>query len=412
MAQKVLIVIGGGAAGFFCAINAALKAPGLEVVLLEKSSKLLSKVRISGGGRCNLTHHCFEIPKLVKKYPRGERFLNRAFRHFSPTDTIEWFSSRGVALKTEADGRMFPVTDDSETIINALLRAADQARVKIYMNQEVKILKQHNQQWLVQTGSREWTADYVCVASGGFPKLAMFQWLTALGHQVEPPVPSLFTFNLQPHPLKKLMGVAIPDVQVKIKGSKLAEQGPVLITHWGLSGPAILRLSAWGARELAERNWEFEIQVNWLPGFHETSLREFMLQYRIEKATQKILNRNPFQLPQRFWEYLLEEAEIDGETRWTDLPAKAQNKLVQVCCSQTFVIRGKTTYKEEFVTAGGIRLAEVNPDTMMSRLHPGLFFAGEILDVDGITGGFNFQHAWTSGFIAATTIAEMASKSA
>lgn len=412
MPQKVLVVIGGGAAGFFCAINAALQAPGLEVILLEKSGKLLSKVRISGGGRCNLTHNCFAIPQLIKKYPRGEKFLNKAFRHFSPADTVEWFSSRGVALKTEADGRMFPVSDDSATIINCLLRAADEARVKIYLNQDVQAIRQLNGKWLVETGNRECQADFLCVATGGFPKLSMFQWIAAIGHRVEPPVPSLFTFNLHPHPMKSLMGVAIPDVQVKIRGSRLVERGPVLITHWGLSGPAVLRLSAWGARELAEKNWQFEIQVNWLPEFHETSLRDFFLQYRIDKATQKIQNKNPFQLPQRFWDYLLLQSEIDPETRWTDLPAKSQHKLVQVCCSQILVIMGKTTYKEEFVTAGGIKLAEVDPDTMMSRLAPGLFFAGEILDVDGVTGGFNFQHAWTSGFIAASSIAEMASKAA
>lgn len=412
MPQQVLVVIGGGAAGFFCAINAALQAPGLEVILLEKSSKLLSKVRISGGGRCNLTHSCFDIPQLVKKYPRGEKFLNKAFRQFSPADTMEWFRSRGVDLKTEADGRIFPVSDDSGTIINCLLRAADQAQVKIHLNQDVQVIRQQQGRWVVATANREWQADFLCVATGGFPKLSMFQWITATGHQVEPPVPSLFTFNLQPHPLKALMGVAIPDVQVKIRGSKLVERGPVLITHWGLSGPAILRLSAWGARELAQQNWQFEIQVNWLPDFHETSLRDFILSYRVEKATQKIQNKNPFQLPQRFWEYLLAQSEIDPEIRWTDLPARAQHKLVQTCCAQVLIIRGKTTFKDEFVTAGGIKLTEVDPGTMMSRLHQGLFFAGEILDVDGITGGFNFQHAWTSGFIAARSIAEKATKSA
>ena len=408
MQNKVLVVVGGGAAGFFCAVNAAQQSPALKVILLEKSNKLLSKVRISGGGRCNVTHGCFEVPTLIKKYPRGERFLKKAFHFFSPADTINWFKERGVELKQEADGRMFPVTDDSATIVDCLGREANRYGVQVLLHQEVKEIRPSNKQWLVQTNSQEMLADYVCVACGGLPKSSMFEWLAKLGHSFAEPVPSLFTFNLSAHPITALMGVSVPDAQVKIIGSKLTERGPLLITHWGFSGPAILRLSAWGARELSLSQWTFDILVNWMPAYNENSLREFMQQFRFDKAAQKMVNRNPFNLPQRLWEFLLKEAGIPGETRWSDLPAKAQNLLVKYCCAFPFSIKGKTTFKEEFVTAGGITLAEIDPEKMMSKLAPNLYFAGEIMDVDGITGGFNFQHAWTSGYLAAKEIARLA----
>jgi predicted Rossmann fold flavoprotein len=404
MQQKVLVVVGGGAAGFFCAINAAKSSPQLTVYLLEKTNKLLSKVRISGGGRCNVTHACFDLPILIQKYPRGERFLKKAFHRFSPKDTISWFAANGVALKEEADGRMFPVTDDSSTITDCLGRAANRYGVKILLQQEVKDVLPDEGRFQVQTNSQLIVADYVCIACGGFSKVLQFNWLTKLGHSFTTPVPSLFTFNTGAHPVTALMGVVVPDAQAKITGSKLIERGPVLITHWGFSGPAILRLSAWGARVLANMQWHFELQVNFLSHYNENSLRDFMQQYRFDKAAQKMINRNPFSLPQRLWEYLLTASGILPDTRWSDLPAKAQNLLVKNCCSHAFAIKGKTTYKEEFVTAGGISLNEVDPETMMSKIVPNLFFAGEILDVDGITGGFNFQHAWSSGYIAATEI--------
>ncbi|WP_276481278.1 NAD(P)/FAD-dependent oxidoreductase [Paraflavitalea pollutisoli] len=403
-----LVVIGGGAAGFFCAVNAARLLPGLEVIILEKTTKILSKVKISGGGRCNVTHACFSIADMVKRYPRGANFLKKSFHHFFTTDTIGWFQSRGVVLKTEDDGRMFPATDRSQTIIDCLLRDVNRYGVEVSMATEVKAIGADKAGGFVLglAGERELKADYVCVACGGYPKSVMFDWLVQSGHSIETPVPSLFTFNMPGNPITQLMGVAVPDTQVKIVGSKLSSNGPLLITHWGLSGPAVLRLSAWGARELANEQYKFSIMVNWVPAFHENSLREHIQSLRFELATQKIVNRNPFQLPQRLWDYLLEQSGINGQIRWADLPAKEQHKLIKMLCAQEFEVQGKTTFKEEFVTAGGIRLNEVDASSMESKLLPGLFFAGEILDVDGITGGFNFQHAWTSGYIAAVSIAK------
>ena len=407
MEKKRIIVIGGGAAGFFCAVNVARMNPGTEVTIMEKTTKLLSKVRISGGGRCNVTHNCFSIPDMLKRYPRGALFLKKAFHHFFTNDTIEWFKSRNVDLHAEPDGRMFPVTNSSQTIIECLMQEANKYGVQILMNSEVKkIRKQEAGFELCLADDRVLIADYVCIACGGYPKAAMFEWLHSTGHHFEDPVPSLFTFNMPGNAITKLMGVSVPNVQVKVIGSKLIETGPLLITHWGMSGPAILKLSAWGAREFSVSGYKFSIVVNWIPAFNENSLREFIQQYRFNAAAQKILNRNPFQLPQRLWEFLVEQSGIVSDIRWADLPAKEQNKLIKNLCAQEFTVNGKTTFKEEFVTAGGIKLSEVDPNTMMSRIFPNLFFAGEILDVDGVTGGFNFQHAWTSGFIAAKNIAQ------
>ncbi len=404
-------MIGGGAAGFFCAVNAARINPGLEVVILEKTSKLLSKVRISGGGRCNTTHACFDIAEMSKKYPRGGNFVKKTFHQFFTTDTIKWFEERGVKLKAEEDGRMFPVTDSSQTIIDCLLQEANRYGVKIKLNTEVKKIYVHpgNQKgssFNIQCSNSEGIdADFICIASGGYPKSSMFDWLKQLGHTIEEPVPSLFTFNMPGHPITKLMGVTVENARVKIIGTKLEQGGPSLITHWGLSGPAVLKLSAWGARQLAVCNWQFGILVNWLPEHNEQSLQSVFQSLRFDNASQKIMNRNPFGLPQRLWEFLLEYSEANIERRWADLPAKEQNKLIKNLCACEFIIKGKTTFKEEFVTAGGIKLNEVDANTMMSKRISNLFFAGEILDVDGITGGFNFQHAWTSGFVAARSIA-------
>lgn len=403
---KTLVVIGGGAAGFFCAVNAAAANKDLQVILLEKTAKVLSKVKISGGGRCNVTHACFSISEMSKKYPRGEKFVKKTFHHFFTQDTIDWFGARGVALKAEADGRMFPVTDASQTIIDCLLEEARKQKVELRLNAGVEAIRKEGAHFILHLANeRLLKADYVTVACGGFPKSGMFAWLEALGHQVVPPVPSLFTFNIPRHPITGLMGLSVPAAQVRITGSKLKELGPVLITHWGLSGPAILRLSAWGARELHERDWHFQIQVSWLPGFHEDSLREHILEQRQLLATRMVAGRNPYGLPARLWEFLVQQSGIGGDIRWAELPAKAQNLLVKNLCAYEFEVRGKTTYKEEFVTAGGIQLSEVEPSTLMSRKVPNLFFAGEILDIDGITGGFNFQNAWTTGYIAAQSIA-------
>jgi predicted Rossmann fold flavoprotein len=403
--KKRLIVIGGGAAGFFCAVNAARLNPGLEVMILEKSNKLLSKVKVSGGGRCNVTHACYSMADMIKKYPRGSSFLKKAFHHFFTTDTIEWFAARGVVLKTEADGRMFPVTDSSQTIIDCLMKEANKYGVDISMNKEVKGIYNDAGIWnLLMKDDTVLPADFICIASGGYPKILQYDWLKKTDHSIEEPVPSLFTFNMPGNNIIALMGVAVENASVKIVGSKLSENGPLLITHWGMSGPAVLKLSAWGARELAICNWQFAILINWIPDYNENSLRDKMQKIRFELAAQKIVNRNPFALPNRLWEYLLIQSGIDVDLRWADLPAREQNKLIKNLCVQEHAVKGKTTFKEEFVTAGGIDLSEIDFNTMQSKKQAGLFFAGEIINVDGITGGYNFQNAWTTGWIAAKAI--------
>ena len=301
---KRLIVIGGGAAGFFCAVNAARMNPLLKVIIVEKSSKLLSKVKVSGGGRCNVTHACYSITEMIKKYPRGGSFLKKAFHHFFTTDTISWFKERGVELKTEQDGRMFPVTNFSQTIIDCLMQDVNKYGVEILMNKEVKALKKLLTGWqLLFANDTFLETDFVCVASGGYPKSTQFEWLQKIGHTIESPVPSLFTFNMPGNPITALMGVVAENVAVKIAGTKLGEQGPLLITHWGMSGPAILKLSARGARQLASDNYKFTALVNWLPLYNEQTLKDKFQQVRFDIAAQKINNRNPFALPQRLWEY-------------------------------------------------------------------------------------------------------------
>jgi predicted Rossmann fold flavoprotein len=408
--RQRLVVIGGGAAGFFCAVNAARMNPHLEVMLLEKTNKLLSKVKVSGGGRCNVTHALFDIGEMSKRYPRGQNFVKKTFHQFFTTDTIKWFEERDVKLKAEEDGRMFPVTDSSQTIIDCLLNEANSYGVEIRMNSEVTDLnphKENNLQFVVHlAGAQPLTANFVVIASGGYAKASMFQWLQKLGHTISAPVPSLFTFNLPKHPIIQLMGVSVEKVRVKIEGSKLVEEGPVLITHWGLSGPAVLRLSAWGAKELREFNYEFNVHINWLPSFNEQSLKEQFQSFRISNSSKKIINHNFGFLPNRLWQFLLEQSGIINETRFADLSSKVENIFIKNLVDYVVQVKGKTTFKEEFVTAGGINLSEVDANTMMSKKVPNLFFAGEVLDVDGITGGFNFQHAWTSGWIAAKTIAE------
>lgn len=451
-----LVVVGGGAAGFFCAVNAARLHPGLEVVLLEKTGKLLSKVKVSGGGRCNVTHDLSSIPDMVKRYPRGSRFLKKSFTRFFTADTVRWYAERGVRLKTEEDGRMFPDTDNSQTIIDCLLREADKYGVQVLTHAEVESVERKGplmpggtgqaatreengvsqiplgtrqaaaqaenntpqesaeQQlvisqpatpaghWLVHlAGGRTLQARYVCIAAGGYAQTAKYNWLQSLGHHIEEPAPSLFTFNMPQNPVTALMGVTVPQALVKIAGSKLQETGPLLITHWGMSGPAVLRLSAWGARYLQEQQYTFTLVVNWLPDHHENSLREAWAALRLNMGGQMIYTRNPFGLPQRLWQFLLQQAGIHENARWAELPAREQNKLIRLLTAMEFAVKGKTTFKEEFVTCGGIQLAEIDPLTMCSRVAPNLYFAGEVMDVDGITGGFNFQHAWTSGWIAA-----------
>ncbi len=405
--REKLVVIGGGAAGFFCAINAARLNPNLDVCILEKSNKLLAKVKVSGGGRCNTTHACFEIPELVQKYPRGQNFLKKTFHWFNTNDTIEWFASRGVDLKTEADGRMFPQTNDSQTIIDCLLKEADKYKVQVQLQTSVeKISINEAGTFLLQTVNKTFEANYVCVATGGFPKAHQFDFITNLGHTIEAPVPSLFTFNMPGNTITELMGVSVPEAQVKIAGSKITATGPLLITHWGMSGPAILKCSAWGARELANLNYQFTIRVNWIPAYAEQDLRTAWPLIRAEEGNGKMGGRNPFELPSRLWLHLLTVSGIDAGVSWATLTAAAQNKLITALTAFECKVSGKTTFKDEFVTCGGIKLTEIDANSMQSKLHKGLYFAGEIMDIDGITGGFNFQNAWTSGWIAAKSIAD------
>ncbi len=401
-----LLVVGGGAAGFFCAVNAARLNPRLQVTILEKSDKLLSKVRISGGGRCNVTHACFDVDAMSRCYPRGQHFVRKAFHRFFTPDTIQWFEERGVKLKTEKDGRVFPVTDSSQTIMDCLLREADLFGVEIRKNAGVTGLQKKDGYFFIETsGSGQWKAEQVCVASGGYPQSAMFNWLRSTGHSIAEPVPSLFTFKLPGNSITKLMGLSVDQARVKIAGSRLEQEGPVLITHWGLSGPAVLKLSAWGARELADLNYDFRVLVNWLPGIKEQELRAIFADNRRLRAAQKITGRNSFGIPTRLWEFLAQQSGVTGDMRWSDLPSAVQHHFIRSLTAFECQVKGKTTFREEFVTAGGIRLNEVDANTMMSKKVTGLYFAGEVLDVDGITGGYNFQHAWTSGWIAARAAA-------
>jgi predicted Rossmann fold flavoprotein len=405
-----LIVIGGGAAGIFCAVNAARLSPGLKVTVIEKSSKLLSKVKVSGGGRCNVTHHNFDPDSFSDQYPRGSRFVRKAFYQFFSTDTIQWFEERGVSLHAEADGRMFPVTNNSQTIVDCLLKEAEKYDVQFLMQTEVKNIS-HQQSWeLTLKNDQVLQADFICIATGGSNKIEGYNWISQLQHNIVEPVPSLFTFQLPDHPIRSLMGVSVKKVSVKIQGEKLKETGPLLITHWGFSGPCVLRLSAWGARMLHEKDYQFTILINWLDDMKEDQLKLVIQQQRKDNGSRKVYAGCPFELPSRLWNYFLNASGIEEEKRWADLSQKHQQLLMQQLIAGEFHVSGKTTFKEEFVTAGGVDLKEINPATMESKLQKGLYFAGEVMDVDGITGGFNFQHAWTSGMIVAASVADTIKK--
>jgi predicted Rossmann fold flavoprotein len=407
--RKKLIVVGGGASGFFCAVNAARLDSSLEVVILEKSAKLLSKVRISGGGRCNVTHASSMVDDMLDAYPRGRNFIRKTLHQFSSNDTVKWFAERGVTLKTEQDGRMFPVSDQSQTIINCLMAEAEQYSVNIVMQADVISIHKDQEGFKlsVMISGRSAVvekADFVCIAAGGHPKLSGFDWLEKTGHSIETPVPSLFTFNIPDKHLHALMGVSSKHAMVKIPSLKLQETGPVLITHWGLSGPAVLKLSSRAARELNAADYGFEVRLNWVPDSHESMMLEALKKVKAA-ARNTIGSKNNFDLSARLWNYLLIKSDIDPETIWPNIPQQALVRLSQSLCNDPYRVSGKTTFKEEFVTAGGIKLDEINSLTMESKKMAGLFLAGEVMNVDGITGGYNFQHAWSSGWIAAKTIA-------
>lgn len=396
-----VVVIGGGAAGYFAAISSKQHHPNAEVLLLEKSDKLLSKVRISGGGRCNVTHNCLEPKKLASYYPRGTQFLRKSFNLFNVRDTIAWFAARGVELKTEPDGRMFPVTDNSETIVSCLKQTATELGVQVRLKSGVVRMNASGQQWNLHMQDQQIVvADKVIVTTGGSPKLQGYAWLQELGHTIVPPVPSLFTFNLPDEPIRELMGVVADPARVRLIGTELENSGPLLITHWGFSGPAVLKLSAIGARTLHDLGYDHIVQVNWLGGTNEDTVRKVLLDREVTPHRKKTENADPFGLPKRLWIFLLEKAGIDREKTWEEVAKKERNRLIDLLTNDRYHVKGKTTFKEEFVTAGGVDLAEVDPLTMASSKAPGIYFAGEVLDIDGITGGFNFQAAWTTGFIA------------
>ncbi|MEZ4942774.1 MAG: NAD(P)/FAD-dependent oxidoreductase [Saprospiraceae bacterium] len=398
-----IAIIGGGAAGFFAAIAAAAH-PGVQVVMLERGKSVLEKVRVSGGGRCNVTHACFEARDLIQHYPRGSRELLGPFLQFGPQDTVEWFARRGVRLKTEDDGRMFPVTDDSQTIVSCLWDAAKKAGVQIRTGARVENLEPRHGGWLLHLAGRETLlADRVLVASGSSP--AVWDMLAGLGLQIVSPVPSLFTFNIKDPRLRELAGISVPEATLTIPGSKLTSQGPLLITHWGLSGPAILRLSAWGARELFRLDYRFPLVVNWLGEKPASAALAALLELKQELARKQLSSQAQFDLPARLWSRLLAAAGLPDGLRWADAGKLQLQKLAAELAAGQFAVHGKSTFKEEFVTAGGVALAELNFKTFESKRFPGLFFAGEVLDIDAITGGFNFQAAWTGGWIAGSHMA-------
>ena len=396
-----IIIIGGGAAGFFTAINIVEKNPNLKVAILERGKSVLEKVRISGGGRCNVTHACFVPNDLVKFYPRGEKELKGPFHQFCSGDTIEWFEKHGVELKIEDDGRMFPVSNSSQTIIDCFLKAAQKLKIDVLTSHSVQELYQGGDYWKISTNQEVFSCQKVIMATGSNPK--MWELLQNLGHSIIEPVPSLFTFNVKDVRIKDLMGLSTL-ASVKVKKSKLQASGPLLITHWGMSGPGILRLSAWGARELADKKYQFAIQVNWLNEIDFEEAIDLLKNIKEENSKKLVSKYAHFELPKRLWENLVKAAGITEETKWADVNKKQLNTLAEQLTNGEFQVNGKSTFKEEFVTAGGIDLKEVNFKTMESKILPNMFFAGEILNIDAITGGFNFQNAWTGGFIVANAI--------
>jgi predicted Rossmann fold flavoprotein len=404
--QFDVIVVGGGAAGFFAAINLAEMRPDLTILIVEKSPKLLSKVRVSGGGRCNVTHHCFEATSLSTHYPRGEKMLRQVFREYQAKDVVDWFERKGVQLKAEQDGRMFPVSDSSETIIGCFLEQARLRRIKIELNRAVSTVLKNDVFTLTFQDGGIYSTRSVIVATGGSPSVGAYQWLADLNLKIASPIPSLFTFNDSGKLFKDLMGVSVPNAFVRIAATKFTNAGPLLITHWGLSGPAVIRLSAWAAEFLHEVNYRFTALVSWIGDVGEEEVRGILNDLRSKKVKQKVYGGSQFNLPVRLWNRLVELSEISADKVWSELPNKNLNKLLEHLIRCPFHIVGKTTFKEEFVTCGGVDLAAIHPLTMECRSISGLYFAGEVLNIDGETGGFNFQAAWSTAYLAARHLAE------
>ena len=392
-----IAVIGGGAAGFMAAITAKESKPEASVTIFEKTDKVLVKVKVSGGGRCNVTNATFSIAQLIKNYPRGGKQLKKPFNLFNTNHTVNWFESRGVPLKTEADNRMFPKTNSSQTIVDLLLNTAEKLNIRISFKSKVSAIIPNDDGIKLTINGETLIFEKVIIASGGSPKESGLDWLTTLGYKIVKPVPSLFTFNMPKNPITALMGLSVPNVITSIKGSKLKQNGPLLITHWGMSGPAILKLSSWGAQDLAKLNYNFSVQINWL-GINEEELRN---QFINLTSSRKLMSKhNPLEIPKRLWQFMLNKLEIAESQVWNELAKKNKNRLINMLINDEFEVRGKTTFKEEFVSCGGIDLSEINMQTMESKHHKGIYFAGELLNIDGVTGGFNFQAAWTTGHLA------------
>lgn len=394
-------IVGGGAAGFFAAIHVKENYPEAEVHIFEKSKKVLSKVKISGGGRCNVTNGCTDIKELAQAYPRGSRKLRKAFGSFNTKHTMEWFEARGVPLVIQEDNCVFPVSQNSQSIINCFLEEVRRLEITVHLSTGIHSINRTDDGIELEYDHEKHRFDKVIVTTGGSPKRSGLEWLEKLGHKIEDPVPSLFTFNMPQEGVRDLMGIVVENPLVSIQGTKLKSDGPLLITHWGMSGPAILKLSAFGARILQDKNYEFKTQVNWV---HVTNTELVMneLLSIIESHPNKMLaNFRPYLLPERLWHYLVERAGLSLQSVWSQLGKKNLNKLVNVLTNDVYQVSGKTTFKEEFVTCGGVSLESIDFKTMQSTVVPGLYFAGEVMDVDGITGGYNFQAAWTTAFIAA-----------
>lgn len=403
MIEKDVIIIGGGAAGFFAAINIANQNPKLKVAILERGKEGLQKVRISGGGRCNVTHAEFVPSELVLNYPRGEKELLGPFHQFMTGDTIDWFQKRGVELKIEDDGRMFPITDSSKTIIDCFLNEAKKHKVEVLYNHAVKAIKKNESIWELETSQGNFTSEKLLIATGSNPKI--WSLLEHLGHTISQPVPSLFTFDINDERIKDIPGVVAQNVEVKVLGTDLVSEGPLLITHVGMSAPSILKLSAFGAIELAKRNYIFQIEVNFIKQSFEDCLN-MLKELKHELAKKTVYKSTQFDLPKRLWHILVLASNLDQDMRWADLNKNQLEDLASQLTAAVFNVDGKSTFKEEFVTAGGIDLKEINFKTFESKLHHNLYFAGEVINVDAVTGGFNFQNAWTGAYIAAKSISE------
>ena len=403
MEQYDVLVVGGGAAGFFAAINTAELNPGLSVAILERGTSVLNKVKVSGGGRCNVTHAEFIPNELASYYPRGQKELKGPFHSFMTGDTMAWFESRGVPLKIEDDGRVFPVSNSSQTIIDCFLKQSQKYDIKLKKNHAVRSIGQTGDSWAVETTKEVFYCKKLMIATGSNPKI--WQMLQSLGHNISPAVPSLFTFDIDDPRLKDIPGVVAKDVAVEVMGTSLHSEGPLLITHSGLSAPSILKLSAFGAIELAQLNYKFEIKINFIQQ-DAASCLEVLMKNKLELSKKLVRNTPLFELPKRLWVKLVQAAAITDELRWADLNKLQLQSLLKQLTKAVFQVHGKSTFKEEFVTAGGIDLKEINFKTYESKLFKNLFFAGEIINIDGVTGGFNFQNAWTGAYLAAQELSK------